>query len=121
VRLAEGKARTSLIYALYSLAGKLANAFAIGLTFPLLQRLGYQPKLGLANSPEAIRSLGLTFVSGPIAFVILGAACMIGWRLTADRHAEIRTVLEARDAEAALGIDGEHIADAAAAAQAAGG
>jgi Na+/melibiose symporter-like transporter len=120
VRLEEGKARTSLIYALYSLAGKLANALAIGLTFPLLQRLGYQPKLGLANSPEAIRSLGLTFVSGPIAFVILGAACMIGWRLTADRHAEIRTALEARDAAAALGVEGERIADAAAA-QAAGG
>ncbi|HEV2530570.1 MFS transporter [Phenylobacterium sp.] len=121
VRLEEGKERTSLIYALYTLAAKLANAFAIGLTFPLLQRLGYQPKLGLANSPEAIRSLGLTFVSGPIAFVVLGAACMIGWRLTADRHAEIRLALETRDAEAALGIDGEHIADAAAAAEAAAG
>ena len=121
VRLEEGRERTSLIYALYSLAGKLANAFAIGLTFPLLQRLGYQPKLGLANSPEAIRSLGLTFVSGPIAFVVLGAACMIGWRLTSQRHSEIRIALEARDAEAALGIDGEHIADVAAAAQAAGG
>ena len=113
VRL-RGQEQTSLIYALYSLAAKLANAFAIGLTFPLLQRLGYQPRLGLANSPEAIRGLGLTFVSGPIVFVILGAACMIGWRLTSERHAVIRAELEARDAAAALGIVGEPIAQTAA-------
>jgi Na+/melibiose symporter-like transporter len=106
VRLEQGRERTSLIYALNTLAGKLASAFAIGLTFPLLQWLGYQPKLGAANAPGAIRALGLTFVSGPIVFVALGAACMIGWRLTAGRHAEIRAALEARDAEAALRATG---------------
>ena len=115
VRLEAGHERTSLIYALYTLSSKLANAFAIGLTFPLLQRLGYQPRLGLANTPEAIRSLGLTFVSGPIVFVLLGAACLIGWRMTSEQHAKIRSQLEARDAAAALGVPGEPTAGAAAA------
>jgi Na+/melibiose symporter-like transporter len=114
VRLEQGKERTSLIYSLYSLAAKLANAFAIFVTFRLLQELGYQPKLGHANDPDTIRALGLTFVSGPIAFVILGAACMIGWKLTGEKHAAIRTELEARDAAAALGIEDERVADAAA-------
>jgi GPH family glycoside/pentoside/hexuronide:cation symporter len=122
VRLEQGKERTSVIYSLYTLAGKLANAFAIILTFRyVLPWVGYDPKLGHGNSPGAIRALGLTFVSGPIVFVILGAACMIGWRLTATRHAAIRTELEARDAAAALGIEAEDVAGAAAVAEAAGG
>ena len=119
VRLDHGRDRLSLIYSLNTAAAKVASAMAIVITFPLLERLGYVPKLGHANTPEAIRGLGFTFVSGPIAFVILGAVFMIGWKLTAERHAQIRMALEARDAEAALGAsDGEHVADAAAAAAA---
>lgn len=117
-RLEDGRDRLSLIFALNTAAAKVASATAIIISFPLLQRLGYVPRLGHANTPEAIRGLGLTFVSGPIACVVLGAVFMIGWKLTAERHAEIRTALEARDAEAALGLDGEHIADAAAVAEA---
>lgn len=116
VRLRDGRDRLSLIYALNTAAAKLAAAMAIIITFPLLQRLGFVPAKGLANTPEAIQGLGIMFVAGPIACVILGAVCMIGWKLTAERHAEIRAALEARDAEAALGgADGEHIADVAAA------
>lgn len=116
-RLQDHRDRLSLIYALNTAAAKVATAMAIVITFPLLGRLGFVPQLGLHNSPEAIRALGITFVSGPIACVGLGAVCMIGWKLTAARHAEIRAALEARDAEAALGAsDGEHVADAAAAA-----
>jgi Na+/melibiose symporter-like transporter len=116
VRLDHGRDRLSLIFSLNSAAAKVASAMAIVITFPLLQRLGYAPTLGHGNSPAAIHALGLTFVSGPIAFVILGAVFMIGWRLTAERHGQIRAALEARDADAALGAaDGERVADAAAA------
>jgi len=120
-RLQDGRDRLSLIYSLNTAAAKVASAMAIVITFPLLQRLGFAPQLGLHNAPEAIRALGLTFVSGPIVCVGLGAVCMIGWKLSAARHAEIRAALEARDAEAALGAaDGEHVADAAAASGKAG-
>lgn len=119
VRLQDRRDRLSLIYSLNTAAAKVASALAIVITFPLLARLGFVPQLGVHNSPEAIRAVGLTFVSGPIVCVGLGAVCMIGWKLTAQRHAEIRAALEARDAEAALGAaDGEHVADAAAAAAA---
>lgn len=116
VRLRDGRDRLSLIYSLNTAAAKLAAAMAIIITFPLLQRLGFVPAKGLANSAEAIRGLGVMFVAGPIGCVSLGALCMVGWKLTAQRHGEIRAALEARDAEAALGApDGEHVADVAAA------
>ncbi|MDE2488939.1 MAG: MFS transporter, partial [Alphaproteobacteria bacterium] len=95
VRLDHRRDRLSLIYALNTAAAKVAAALAIVITFPLLARLGYSPRLGHANSPEALRGLALTFVSGPIAFVMLGAVFMVGWRLTADRHAQIRAALDA--------------------------
>jgi Na+/melibiose symporter-like transporter len=119
VRLEQGKERLSLIFALNTLTAKLAAAFAIGLTFPLLQFLGYLPKAGAANTPEAIRGLAITFIAGPIVFVMLGAACVIGWRMTASRHAKISAELALRDAEAAFGgVDDEHVGDAVAAAEA---
>jgi Na+/melibiose symporter-like transporter len=105
VRLEQNEDRLSLIFALSTAASKVASASAIIISFPLLQALGYVPKLGQANSPEAIRGLGLVFVAGPIFFVMAGALFMVGWRLSAARHAEIRAALDARDAEAALGLD----------------
>lgn len=98
VRLEQGQERISLIYALNTLAYKIAAAFAIGLTFPLISRLGYDATKGSANTPEAIRSLDLAYIVGPIVFVMLGGACVIGWRLDAVRHAEVRRRLEERDA-----------------------
>jgi Na+/melibiose symporter-like transporter len=118
VRLDHGRDRLSLIYSIDSVAAKVASAGAIVVSYRILSWLGYQPALGHANTPEAIRGLGLTFVSGPIACVMLGALFMVGWRMTAERHGEVRAALDARDAEAALGgADGERIADAAAAAE----
>ncbi len=98
VRLEQGKQRTSLLYATNTLAQKLAAAFTIGLTFPLLASLGFNPADGARNSAAAIGNLQIAFMSGPIVFVMLGGACLIGWRLDADRHAQIREALDARDA-----------------------
>ena len=97
VRLEQGKERMSLIYALNGLAVKLASAFAIGVTFPLLARFGYHAAAQGTNTPEAIRSLELAYIVGPIIFVMLGGASVIGWRLDATRHADIRRRLDERD------------------------
>ncbi|WP_421933862.1 MFS transporter [Phenylobacterium sp.] len=99
VRLEQGQERLSLIYALNSLAAKIASAFSIGLTFPLLARLGYKAAEGAVNTPSAIRSLEWAYIAGPIIFVMLGGACVVGWRLDADRHAQIRRDLDDRDAQ----------------------
>lgn len=101
VRLEQGRERLSLIYALNTLTTKLAAALAIGITFPLLDRVGYVAKEGAINTPEVITALGLIFVAGPIVFVLLGGACLIGWKMTAERHAAVRQKLDAQDAAAA--------------------
>ncbi|MEO8812472.1 MAG: MFS transporter [Caulobacteraceae bacterium] len=101
VRLVQGKERISLLYAVNGLAGKIAAAFSIGLTFPLLARLGFNPAEGAINAPAAIAHLEMAFLIGPIVFVMLGGACVIGWRLDARRHGEIRQRLDERDAQLA--------------------
>jgi GPH family glycoside/pentoside/hexuronide:cation symporter len=98
VRLEHGKERISLIYAINGLAAKIAAAFALVLTYPLIERLGFNPKEGVINTPLAIHNLELVYIIGPIVFVMLGGACVIGWRLDARKHAGIRAELEARDA-----------------------
>jgi Na+/melibiose symporter-like transporter len=105
VRLSQGQERISLLYAVNALAAKIAAAFSIGLTFPLLQRLGYNPAEGAVNTPEAIHNLSLAFIGGPVFFVMLGGACVIGWRLDARRQGEIRAALDARDAELGVAAD----------------
>ncbi|WP_374571464.1 MFS transporter [Phenylobacterium sp.] len=103
VRLDHGKEQMSLLFALNSLATKLSPAFAIGLTFPLLAWFGYDASVGAVNTPRAVHGLEMVFLAGPIVFVLLGGACMIGWRLDAHRHAVIRAELDARDASARVG------------------
>ena len=102
VRLEQGQERLSLIYALNTLSGKIAAAFAIGLTYPLVARLGYVAKEGFHNTPQAIHSLELAYIIGPIVFVMLGGLCVLGWRLDAAKHAEIRVELDRLDAGHAL-------------------
>jgi Na+/melibiose symporter-like transporter len=98
VRLEQGRERMGLLYAVYSLAVKLANAGAVMIAYPMLALIGFVPTLGLHNTPSAIVGLQWCFLLGPIFFVALGGICCIGWKLDATRHAQIRTELEARDA-----------------------
>lgn len=98
IRLTQGKERAGVLYALTTSTSKIALAAAIIITYPVLARVGYDPKLGHANTPEAIHGLTMAFTIGPITFLALGAACFLGYRLTAERATEIRRQLEARDA-----------------------
>ncbi|MFN3513309.1 MAG: MFS transporter [Phenylobacterium sp.] len=98
VRLEQGKERSGLLYAMTTMTTKIAGAFSIGLTFLVLEAVGYVAKEGATNTPEAIRNLELAYLIGPIFFVLLGGACFIGYRLGAVEHAEIRRKLDERDA-----------------------
>ena len=51
--------------------------------------------------PVCALFLTVAFIAGPIVFVMLGGACVIGWRLDAKRQGEIRGALDARDAQLA--------------------
>ena len=97
VRLAKGKHRQSLLFALMTSVEKIASALSITLTFTILAFVGYKAKEGVHNTPQAIHNLELVYLLGPITFVMLGGACYFGYKLDRKRHAEIRTELDARD------------------------
>ncbi|MDP3855853.1 MFS transporter [Phenylobacterium sp.] len=98
VRLEQGKERAGLLYAMTVMTTKIAGAFSIGLTFFVLSQVGYIAKEGVTNTPDAIRNLEFAYLIGPVVFVMLGGACMIGYKLGSERHADIRRQLDERDA-----------------------
>ena len=114
LRLDSGREWMGLIYAGLTATSKLATAGAIFLTFNVLAMVGYRVGAGATNTPEAIRGLELAYIVGPIIFVMAAGACFLGYRLTAERHAEIRRKLDLLDAsetdpaaaaEAMTGVD----------------
>jgi GPH family glycoside/pentoside/hexuronide:cation symporter len=107
IRLKMGKHRQSLLYAMMTMVEKIASALAIGLTFVILQLIGYQADDKAHNTAQAIHGLELVYLIGPITFVMLGGACYLGYKLDSKRHAEIRVALDERDGvfEAAAGLE----------------
>jgi Na+/melibiose symporter-like transporter len=97
IRLDTGREWMGLMYALTIGTTKIASGLS-ALTFVLLAAIGYQAKAGAVNTPEAVQALQLVYIVGPIFFVMLAGSCFIGYRLTPQRHAEIRRQLDARDA-----------------------
>ncbi len=97
VRLDHGKNRVGLLYSMITMTQKVAGALSITLSFTVLGAIGYQAKDGVVNTTAAIRGLELVYLIGPVVFVMLGAACFIGYKLNDQRHAEIRAALDERD------------------------
>jgi Na+/melibiose symporter-like transporter len=98
IRLEQGKRRIGLLFAMITTAQKVAVALSILLSFAALDWIGYHAKEGATNTPQAIHGLELVYLIGPVAFVMLGGACYLGYSLDAKRHGDIRAQLEARDA-----------------------
>jgi Na+/melibiose symporter-like transporter len=98
LRLEGGRDLIGLLYAVTSATTKAAGALAIFASFRLLQVQGYSVKPHAVNGAAQIHGLELTFIVGPIAFVMLGGAAFLGYKLTADKHADIRRQLDERDA-----------------------
>lgn len=101
VRLETGKERVGLLYALVTTTQKIGTAITVGVSFMVLDLVGYNAAEGAVNTPEAIRGLELCYVFAPIVLVFFGGAAFIGWKLDATRHAEVRRQLDERDALAA--------------------
>lgn len=96
VRLEQGKERSGVLFAFTTLVAKLAGAFAVGISYMVLDNVGY--KSGAVNTPEAIQGMVLAYIVGPVVFMLVAAISLRGYPLSRDRHAEIRKDLEARDA-----------------------
>ncbi|HEV2531856.1 MFS transporter [Phenylobacterium sp.] len=116
LRLETGQERAGVLYALVTLTQKLGSSLAVTIIYPILDAVGFVAKPGYHNSPAAIRGLEMCYVFAPIVLVVVGSACLIGYKLDATRQGEIRKALddiEARDYAAAtevLGGPGENVA-----------
>src|SRR6185437_6484613 len=119
LRLTTGRERSGVLYALVTLTQKLGSSLAVTIIYPILDMVGFVAKPGYHNTPQAIRGLEMCYVFAPIILVVVGSACLIGYKLDSKRQGEIRSALEeieARDYAAALeglGERGETVAPAA--------
>lgn len=116
LRLETGQERSGILYALVTLTQKLGSSLAVTIIYPILDLVGFDPKPGAANTPEAIQGLTMCYVFAPIILVVVGAACLIGYKLDAARQSEIRKGLEELEsrnyaaAQELLGGPGENVA-----------
>lgn len=98
IRLELRKRRVGLLFAIITTSQKVAGGLAITVSYLALSLIGYNPKPGAHNTPEAVAGLQWVYLAGPIFFVGLGAALFIGYKLNARRHSEILNALAAREA-----------------------
>ena len=98
LRLEGGRDLIGLLYAVTSATTKAAGALAIFVSYALLNSAGFDVMPGAKNGPDQIHALELIFIIGPIVFVMLGGAAFLGYKLTAERHEDIRRQLDERDA-----------------------
>ena len=95
VRLDTSIDRTGLLYALLSGTVKIGSAVAVGVAFPVLQLVGFDPK---ASDAEGLVGLQGLFVGLPALLSLIAGALVFGFPITPARHAEIRRRLDLRDA-----------------------
>jgi GPH family glycoside/pentoside/hexuronide:cation symporter len=98
VRLETGKDRTSMLYAMITSTLKIGAALAVGVTYTILSRIGFNAAPHAVNTPAAIHGLELCYVFVPVVMGLMGGLVLIGYKLDKVRHTQIRTELDARDA-----------------------
>lgn len=106
--LRTGRAETGLLFALWSMATKLALAASVGVAFPALAALGFDPARD--NAPAALAGLAMVYALAPAALKLGAVALVWSHPITPRRHAAIRRRLAAR-----AGQDSVRVGDAGAA------
>ena len=87
-RLQSGENRAGVFFAAWSTATKLAMALGVGISMPMLEMLGFDPRI--ANPPEQLFALRAWFSFAPPAFYIVAAAVLLGYPITRSKHREIQ-------------------------------
>ncbi len=90
-----GENRAGLYFSFTSTVYKLGNALSVGLSYFVLDLVGFDP--AGSNNEAAIQGLLLTFISLPAVFSLLTAACMWRYPLGKAQHESIRKSLSSRD------------------------
>lgn len=98
IRLKTGKEQQGVLYAFFTMVSKFGSSIVVSIVFPILAFVGYDARETAVNTPQAIHGLEMCYLFAPIILVALGGLLLIGYRLTPQRHGEIRAELEALEA-----------------------
>ena len=84
-----GEQRSGLYFAAWSLATKLSLALGVGLVFPLLQWVGFDPNSAAAASPAALFALAALYAWAPVVLKLTAITLM--WNFPVSRAAQEET------------------------------
>ena len=96
LRLTTGKERAGVLYSLVILVQKIGSSVTAIIVLPILQAVGFNPKPHAVNTPEAVFGLQMCYLFAPVIFVLIGALVFFGYKLTPQRHSEIKDALDAQ-------------------------
>lgn len=102
VRLEQKQDLTSLLFSMVTTTSKIGGSITVAIVFPVLAFVHYNGGEGAVNTPHAIFGLEMCYLFAPVILVWFGGAMFFGYKLDANRHAEIRAALESNDEAAAL-------------------
>ena len=77
------------------MTNKIGYAVAVGITYPMLDWIGFAP--GSTNTTEAITALKYIFIFIPIPIMLLAALVMWNFPLNSDQQQKLRRLLDDRD------------------------
>lgn len=95
-RLERGRDHTGLFSATLVMTTKIAHALPVGLVYPLLAAIGFQPAPGALNSDGAIAGLIAMFVALPVLTMAAAIWIVLRWPLDQAAHAAIVASLAQR-------------------------
>jgi len=92
--LRTGERRAGLFFSVWNMATKAALALAVGVAFPSLDGLGFDP--AASNSATAILALTVIYALVPCVFKVVAIAMMWRHPLSEGRHRAVRKRIDAR-------------------------
>ena len=86
-----GEQRTGFFFALMSMTNKIGYALPVGILFPLLDLVGFNPNGGNTGAP--LMWLTVMFVGGPVLCKLLIVALTWNFPITREMQENLRTQL----------------------------
>lgn len=93
VKLETGRDESGLLFGFLGSTNKLAYGIAVGITYPLLQFVGFDAGELAQNSPGVLSGVTLLYVFPTALLVFGGLAALINYPLSASEHSRIREQL----------------------------
>lgn len=94
--LATGRSSAGLYYAVLVAVQKIGYAIPVGLAYVVLDLVGFDAKLGSANTPFAIDGLVLLFLVPPVVSALGAAWLARGWTIDRAEQQRIVAALQAK-------------------------